>query len=328
MYDVITIGSATRDVFLRSQALHTHPAKDALSEIEACFPFGAKIDVEEIIFETGGGATNSAVTFSRMGKLKTAALTRVGADSAGRDIVEVLKKEKVDTDLVQRAAREFTAYSTILLSGVGERTILVYRGASRAIPEEKIPWTSLSAGWFYVSALGGNLRLLSKIIGHARGIGAKIAFNPGGGELSQNQVALEQIFNRLDWLNLNREEAARLTAESWRDLKGIFKAVVRFAPNILITDGSKGAYALTGGKIFFAPTLKTKPLNVTGAGDAFGSGFITGLIKKNDPIYGLKLGTLNADAVIRQMGAKVGIRRHLPNEAELRRARVIQKSYV
>ncbi len=309
---------------MRSAALHVHPAKDALTHIEACLPFGAKIDVNQIIFETGGGATNNAVTFARFGKLKTAALTRVGADSSGRDIADALKQDNVDPSFIQIAKREQTAYATILLSGVGERTILVYRGASRTIDADKIFWSNLKARWFYVSSLGGDLTFLKRLISHAHRVGAKIAFNPGGAELNRGAKFLVPLFNKLDWLNMNREEAARLTGIPFAKLKEIFRAVKRFAKNVIITDGPRGAYAITSENLFFAPTLKTKPVNVTGAGDAFGSGFITGLIKKNDPVFALRLGTLNADSVIRHTGAKIGIRHSFPSHYELARTRVKQ----
>ena len=54
MYDLITIGSATRDVFLFVKALHPHRESDAVSKIEACLPFGAKIDIERIVFSGNG----------------------------------------------------------------------------------------------------------------------------------------------------------------------------------------------------------------------------------------------------------------------------------
>ena len=141
MYDIITIGSATRDVFLISHALPPHKTKDALTHIEACLPFGAKINVDSIHFDTGGGATNNAVTFTRLGKLKTATLCRIGNDSAGNDIKQILKHSKVDTSLIQTARKDLTAYSAILSPGgeIGERTILVYRGASRTKEHAKIP---------------------------------------------------------------------------------------------------------------------------------------------------------------------------------------------
>lgn len=322
MFDVITVGSATRDVFLRSRALHPHPSKDALTQVEACFPFGAKVDIDELLFATGGGATNNAVTFARMGKLRTAALARIGADSAGRDILDALRFDRVSADFVQTAKDELTAYSTILLADVGERTILVYRGASRTIEAAKLPWSRLRARLFHLSSLGGNLTLLGKLIAHARRTGTKIAMNPGGEEFKRGAAALRPLFQKLDWLNVNREEAARLTGAPYGNIRAVIRALRRFAKSSVVTDGPRGAYAVLPDKILYAQTLGTKPRNVTGAGDAFGSAFAVGLIKKNDPDYALRLGILNADSVIRGMGAKAGILERMPNAAALARVKI------
>ena len=322
MFDVITVGSATRDVFLRSRALHPHPSKDALTHVEACFPFGAKVDIDELLFATGGGATNNAVTFSRLGKLKTAAVARIGNDSAGRDILEALRHDRVATGFVQAAKDELTAYSTILLADVGERTILVYRGASRTIEAARIPWPRMRARWFYLSSLGGNLGLLRKLLAHARRTRAAIAMNPGGEEFKRGAATLRPLFQKLDWLNVNREEAARLTGAPYGNIRGIIRALRRFAPASIITDGPRGAYAVLPNKVLYAKTLGTKPTNVTGAGDAFGSAFTVGLIKKRDPDFGLRLGILNADSVIRGMGAKAGILSRMPSAAALARVNI------
>lgn len=322
MYDVITVGSATRDVFLRSRALHSHPSKDALAQVEACFPFGAKVDIDELLFATGGGATNNAVTFARLGKLKTAAIARIGADSAGRDIIEALRHDHVSTGFVQTAKGELTAYSTVLLAPVGERTILVYRGASRTIGAAKIPWGRLTARWFYLSSLGGNLALLRALIAHARRTGAKIAMNPGGQEFKHGAATLRPLFQKLDWLNVNREEAARLTGAPYGNIHAVVRALRRFAKASIVTDGPRGAYAILPNKVLYAKTLGTKPRNVTGAGDAFGSAFAVGLIKKNNPDYALRLGILNADSVIRGMGAKAGILSKIPSAKMLSRVQI------
>lgn len=322
MHDVITVGSATRDVFLRSRALHSHPSKDALTRVEACFPFGAKVDIDELLFATGGGATNNAVTFARLGGLKTAALARIGADSAGRDVVEALRQDHVATGFVQMAKGELTAYSTILLAEVGERTILVYRGASRTIEAAKIPWSHLRARWFCLSSLGGNLALLRTLIDHARRVGAKISMNPGGAEFKRGGAKLRPLFQKLDWLNVNREEAARLTGAPYENIRAVIRALRRFAKTSVITDGPRGAYAVLPDKTLYAQTLGTKPRNVTGAGDAFGSAFAVGLIKKNNPDYALRLGILNADSVIRGMGAKAGILSRIPSAQMLARVKI------
>ncbi|OGL92103.1 hypothetical protein A3H11_00785 [Candidatus Uhrbacteria bacterium RIFCSPLOWO2_12_FULL_47_10] len=359
MYDVITIGSATRDVFLMSRAMHPHKAKDVLTHIEACFPFGAKINVDELHFDTGGGGTNNAATFARLGKFRVATVTRVGNDNTGKEILSVLDTECVYKNFVQIAKAEHTAYSTILSPGgeVGERTILVYRGASEKFEHTKIPWNKLRAKWFYVSSLGGDISLLKKILAHARRIKAQVAFNPGGQELSKFSPPLkvrpaspakrgeggwEGLRQSLAFLILNREEAAKLTGIKLENTKELLRALAKIVPSAIMTDGPKGAYAVMSSQstvhssqkkgsqkstyyllhptysAFYVPSVGHKPKNITGAGDAFGSGFLTGWIKSHgDTKEALRVAAINADSVVQHIGAKVGILSKYPSTTQL-----------
>ncbi|RPI70919.1 MAG: carbohydrate kinase family protein, partial [Desulfobacteraceae bacterium] len=242
MFDVITFGSATRDVFLRSKAMELHREHGL---VEACFVFGAKLNVEEIILETGGGGTNNAVTFSRMAKMRTAVVTKIGADSPGEDIIKALKKERVATEFVQHDSRGTTGYSSIILSGNAERTILTYRGVSSEIDAARIPWQKLKAKLFHVSSLGGDLALFDRIIVHARRLGAKVYWNPGLNELTRGVSVLAPFLKRIDLVSLNRDEAALLTNKKTADLRGIIKSMRRLAADSIITDGEKGAYAVS-----------------------------------------------------------------------------------
>ena len=349
MFDIITIGSATRDVFLISHAMHPHRAPDALTHIEACFPFGAKINIDQIHFDTGGGATNNAVTFARLGKFRVAPLTRVGADSAGRDVLQALKKDRVDTTLVQTAVHQQTAYSTILSPGgeIGERTILVYRGASEKFNAREIPWNKLRAKWFHITSLGGNMVLLKKLLAHAKKTGAPVAWNPGGLEIQNVKLKMKNVLNEASFLIVNREEAAKLTGEKFANTKGLLRALAQLAPAVLMTDGPQGAYAVVSKRLsdkeikrlsqyknliaqslnrsvaYYVPSAGHKPKNLTGAGDAFGSGFLTGWIKSRGDIkYALRLASFNADSVVQHMGAKVGILKEYPLEKQLKKLSV------
>ena len=126
MLDVITIGSATRDVFLKSEGFEIRKHADSPTGIEQCFPLGAKIEIKDVVFTTGGGGTNTAVTFSRQG-LKTGSVGSVGDDFNGREVIKELKREKVKL-FFNVHKDDFTAYSVILVYPNAERTILSYKG--------------------------------------------------------------------------------------------------------------------------------------------------------------------------------------------------------
>ena len=69
---------------------------------------------------------------------------------------------------------------------------------------------------------------------------------------------------------------------------------------------------------YYIPSAGHQPKNLTGAGDAFGSAFLTGWIKSRGDIkYALRLASFNADSVVQHIGAKVGILEKIPSRAQM-----------
>ncbi len=112
-----------------------------------------------------------------------------------------------------------------------------------------------------------------------------------------------------------------LTGVSFNEREGVFKKLDKFMPGILaVTDGDKGALVSDGRFIYRVGVFKEKfVLDRTGAGDAFGSGFVAGLIqqgfsqknikqiKPENVVYALRLASANATAVVEKIGANSGI---------------------
>lgn len=321
-HDVITVGSAVIDEYATSHAFELMPSAKAPDGFNTCFPMGAKLGLTGLVQETGGGATNAAVTFSRLG-LRAAAVCRVGRDLFGDHIVQRLDEEGVRTSYVQRDAELRTGQSIILVADIGYRSILVHRGASAKIDRREIPWNKLRPRWFYVTAQGGNLGLLSLILERAEQTGARVAWNPGNAELEKSLPRLTPLIRRVDILDLNREEAALLAHKPVRHLRSIVDKLGDL-PKIalLCSDGPRGAYLASRGYTWHCPSLPGKRVNTTGAGDALGSGFVAGFMQTCDLALGLKVGMLNALGVITHMGAKAGILKRWPTERELARVKV------
>ncbi len=296
MFDVITIGSATRDVFLKGKFPIT---KDILS-----FDLGSKNDVDEIFFFTGGGATNAAATFSNLG-LSTACISRIGNDPGGKAVLEDLKKFGISQQFIVKTSDLYTAYS-IIISTENGRVALVHRGTSENFKQSDIPCSRINAKWFYVTSLSSNLKVLKTIFDCALDKKIRIAWNPGSGEIKQGINQLKPFLAKVGVLFLNLEEAKELTGLDKK--KEIFEKLDSLTDGIVvITNGMEGVEVCSGKTCYKAKALGGKAVESTGAGDAFGSGFVSGLILKNDVDYAIQLATANASSVVTKIGAKNGL---------------------
>lgn len=317
--DVISFGSATQDVYLFAPSLRA--TRDARSSTGASLriPAGAKVEVDRLLVEVGGGATNVAATFQRLG-LRTACVCKVGTDAAGDHVLRVLRELSIDTRFVVRDHDDPTATSVLFLHNGGERTALVSRGASADLTTRMVPWKRVRARWFYVSSLGGNLQLLRRIFAHARRIGAQVAVNPGKTEL--RQPSARTLLKSADVLLLNREEA-----ELFFRRKGarVLPAVATWRKGmVVITDAARGSTVVSAGGAWRMHITPVRALDSTGAGDAYGSGFVAALCRRpNDIPAALRLGSINSASVVQQVGAKHGIvARRLPRGPWMRVQRV------
>lgn len=294
MFDVITIGTATQDVFLRSGDLKS-------------FAPGAKLEMDKPFFVTGGGAINAAITFARQG-LKSAALFRIGEDEAGAALWEEMKKEEIDFWKIEDE-NDGTATAAILLYPSGERTIFTYRGAAENFKINEIPFPQLKARWISIFPSRINPEVMLRIIEHCYALGCQIAFNPSRHYLEERGRNLRQFLNKVKVLVVNKEEAGRLTGADPENVKEVFAKLDKLVQGIAVmTDGPRGVWVSDGQKIYHAGIFLEKAVvDRTGAGDAFLSGFVSGLILKDNIEYAIRLGSANATSVVEQIGAHTGV---------------------
>ncbi len=309
MFDVITIGSATKDLFLKTKSSKVLEEKRSHHDF-ICFEYGGKIDVEDIFVQTGGAATNVAVSFARLG-LKVAALTKVGVDEAGFLVESVLKKEKVNTSLLLKGKDFATATSVVLTSAAGERTIFTYRGASSHISRRELNFKTLKAKCFYFSSLSDeSLRIIPLLLAHAKKVNAVVAMNPGAAQLEGRKNLLNHL-KLVDVFILNKEEFERVIGRSLKSDLEFLKAF-EFLESlgvrvVAVTDGAEKIRVYANKRVFVVKPFDVKKVNTLGAGDAFASAFVFGLIEGLAFEEAIKYGCLNASSVIQHLGAKVGL---------------------
>ena len=306
-YDVITIGSATRDVFLRAEGFELRKHADSPTGVEQCFPLGSKIEIKEIFFASGGGGTNAAVTFGRQG-FKTACVGVIGNDLGGGEILKELESEGVDIKYIHRHNEGHTAYSIILVSPTGERTILSYKGEGQHFDVGHVPIDSFGARWFYIDSLGGHFDLLETLVNHAVKNEIKIAINPGGKELAHGLEKLKPLLKHVDIFAANKEEGAQLVGTEPEEEEETIKRLAEVCGGIVVlTDAHNGVKVLAGSVLYSARVPDSPVVERTGAGDAFNSGFMCEYIRSGDVKKAIQLATANASSVVTKWGAKAGI---------------------
>jgi len=315
MYDVICVGSSTIDVFAKTKFSELIKIMDSKGETDLlAYPTGAKILIEELNFTTGGGGTNAAVSLSRLGN-KVAYLGKMGNDENSDFVIQSLKQEKVDS-LAVCDKKGKTGYSIILDSINHDRTILTYKGSNNNLKFNEISIKKLKTKWFYFSTmLDESYDTLEKLAAFAKKNNIKIAFNASSYLAKKGFIFLKNILSKTDIFVLNKDEAELLTKK--KNIKEQLKSINKSGAKIVvITDGKNNFYAFDGNYIYSSKPTKIKVIETTGAGDAFASSFLAGMIKKNNIEFALNLASVNAESVVTHHGAKNKLLKY--NEALIR----------
>ncbi len=292
MYDVLCVGSATVDHFLT--------INQKLSSVK----MGDKIVVPKFVTHTGGGATNSAVSLRKLG-LRVKIFTKLGNDHDATFVERKLKEYNIK-NICCHYSKKCTDFATIISSTrEKDRIIYVHKGASQDLSLDDCSKRSLKANWIYLASLvGKSLKTGKKIASLKKG---KLLFNPSLYLAKKGKNFLRPILRETEVLVLNQEEAKALL-KSYDDSRRSLLSLRKLGPKtIVITNGAKKLYALHEGNFYSLMPPKVKVVHTAGAGDAFTSGLLAGLIKRKSFQESLILGQINAASVIQELGTKNGL---------------------
>jgi len=307
MARIVSLGAALQDIYL----VDHDDLKPTVIGGEAIFGkvlVGAKVDIDKLHYEVGGGGVNSAITFSRHGH-EAILISNIAKDPAGEAIMRTLDREEIDNSYMNFIERKTTGTSVVLLdSGGGERTILTYRGASEKFDNLSAEDLDLAQpDWIYTTTLRGDMETLEKFFDKAKQIGAKIMFNPGVKELAETKKLIN-LLKYVDVLLVNKSEASQIVPGVL--LTELLYHLNNYAPIVIITDGAMGGIAgnrETGEIYRFGIYEDGKVKDATGAGDAFGSGFLAHFTSGHSFRNSLVFASANSTSVVSQIGANRGI---------------------
>lgn len=323
--DVITIGSATMDVFVECDEANIVSVSTKCDKSEfMSYPYGAKVEVTDFTSNTGGGGVNTALNFANLG-FSTSAICKIGDDIYSKGVLEVLGKSTLDLSNIIQDNTVSTGFSIILLSFQGDRTVLAQRGANATLKKSEINFDAIKqAKLLYVAPLSGESnKALGSIVEFANQNGVKVCFNAGTTSIKRGFEYIKKILEDSHIVVMNKEEASMCTKIQVRpdsrtekfseqlihpDVKEMLKKLkINGQQVIVITDGKNGAYAYDGKTFYQCPNFPAVVVSTLGAGDAFASTFSATLDRTNlDVGKSLMYASVNSASVVSKFGANEG----------------------
>jgi len=133
----------------------------------------------------------------------------------------------------------------------------------------------------------------------------KVFLNPAGAELAEIDK-LRALLEDVDVLAVNKEEAQQIV--EGQTIEELARHATHYVPIAIVSDGPHGAVATDGKTIVTAGMYEDVPvIDRTGGGDAFGSGFLSEIVKGKSIKDAMLFASANSTSVVTVIGAKAGI---------------------
>ena len=311
---ILTIGGAVQDTTINTkEGQLIKNSKDLTRQKLLAFEFGAKVNIPDVEFFFGGGASNTAINFANLGE-NVHTLICVGEDGVGQAIVKNLKEKSIKTNLIQTSEKVSGFSFVINAKNLGEEhTLFTHRGANEDLKIELDELTKNKFDLIYLSSLSGkgHKNNLPKVFNYKKRYkDTQIAWNPGNLQIKLGLNNLKQFLETTDFVIVNKDEAIELCMSVEKETtnpRDLLKKIREYCPNtIVITDGSNGAYCYHEKEIHYTSSCSVNVKDTTGVGDAFGSTFVWAMLNHYIPEKSLEIAIKNACSVLQHTGAQLG----------------------
>ena len=241
---------------------------DTIALVEKYPAEDERVIAQEIVRAGGGPAAVASVALARLG-ISSAIAGTIGNDADGDYVLEVFKRESVNTEGITRTPTP-TAGSVIVASlEHSARAINTRQPIHQAPLNDQAKAIAAKADWVHVDHVGVHQLQGAGIV---RGVGPKISFDAGYG-VESFDVSTVDLFAPNDKSLLSRhpgksfEEALKIDAEKADSL-------------VVATKGSNGSagYSTETGLVS-APSFKTEVVSTLGAGDVFHGALLAQLLQ-------------------------------------------------
>lgn len=282
-------------------------------------------DGEAVVLETktspGGSAANTIYGLTKLG-VSTGFTGVVGDDAEGKILLHDLQKVGADTSQIKVKPKAKTGSVLCLSDRLGKRSLYVIPSANNLLTTDDLDLNYINqAGMLHLSSFADErqLKVLLELIDKLDS-SIKLSFAPGALYANKGLKILSPILSRTYVLFINQSEIKQLTG---KDFPAGAEACLKQGCHIVVVTLGKGMKLKLGHRTIAATcyirddkgeyTIEATSRNIapevdtTGAGDAFATGFLYGLLKGKDLNECGRLGDIVAQFCVTKMGAREGL---------------------
>jgi ribokinase len=275
----------------------------------------------------GGKGANQAVAMARLGA-EVVMAGRVGKDFFGKQLIEALKTDGIDTRLVEIDAQEASGTAFIFLEPGGDNAIVVASGANMQVGAHEDQMERIEAAIPGAAALVLQLEIpiatVTRLIAAGHEMDVPVILN-----LAPAQPLSLEVLSQLSVLILNETEASLLSGqriESLDDARLVATVLHESGiPTVIITLGAQGALLAIAGKstgktqCFHQPAPAVQVIDTTAGGDCFAGAFTIALTEGQSPRDALRFAVYASALKVTKFGAQSGLPTRVEVEAFLNR---------
>ena len=249
---ILVFGSLNADFFL---SVRTFPAP------------GETVLTPGALVKAGGKGANQAAAAAKAGGL-VKMVGAVGTDEVAKVPVTALRALGVDCSGMQ-VSELATGMAMIMVDEYGENSIVVASGANTAVSAQAVAQTALNEDTILVMQMEVPPAENFKLLRRAKAAGVRTVLN-----VAPARPIPEADLKLADYLILNEIEADAVYSSLFeKTFLGVEEKAAAIAEKTggacLITLGADGVAGAERGKMFKVSALPVKPVDTTGAGDAF-----------------------------------------------------------
>lgn len=293
--DILCVGEMLADIIVM-------PVTDVAFDND-CTP------VEQIMIKPGGDAFNSSIDFAKLGHDVTY-IGRIGNDAIGDYLLKTGKEAGICMDYAVRSSGPH-AKMNILINEHGDRSFFYFPGTSAEFCMDDIDLTLLNyckiievGGTFHLPAFDG--KGAARLFKEARKRNVVTSMDVTKDFTGRWGDTIYPCYPYLDYFLPSIEQAELIAGYSRPDRIADY-FLSHGVKNIVIKLGSEGCYFKNDSKSFYCSCYPVPVAETTGAGDAFVSGFLTGVLKKMPEEQCVTLGTACSAHAVQAVGATTGI---------------------